>query len=115
MVACDPWSVHVTSEDYKPLAWRTDGVPPRLVQTFLYMRADADDNHYAHPVRDSFWPFAVCVPLLCGPCGILFFVVAIFGVLSIHNSALGPFTVRYPATARSRSLVAGASRYTMLK
>lgn len=52
LLACDPWSYHVTEEDRSrpPLGWRDDGIPPRLVQTFLYMRDDADDNHYAHPV-----------------------------------------------------------------
>lgn len=53
LLACDPWSYHVTVDDHSapPLGWRDDGLPPRLVQTFLYMRDDADDNHYAHPVR----------------------------------------------------------------
>ena len=50
LLACDPWSVHVASDDFAPLRWREDGVPARLVQTFLYMRDDPDDNHYAHPV-----------------------------------------------------------------
>lgn len=52
LLACDPWSYHVTKGDHSkpPLGWRDDGVPPRLVQTFLYMRFDDDDNHYAHPV-----------------------------------------------------------------
>ena len=51
LVACDPWSVHLAEGlDYKPLQWRDDGVPARLVQTFLYLRHDADDNHYAHPI-----------------------------------------------------------------
>lgn len=50
LVAADPWSVHVSAADWAPLGWRDDGVAPRLVQTFLYLRHDADDNHYAHPV-----------------------------------------------------------------
>ncbi|CAM9819885.1 unnamed protein product, partial [Hapterophycus canaliculatus] len=52
LLACDPWSYHVTVDDHSvpPLGWRDDGLPPRLVQTFLYMRDDADDNHYAHPL-----------------------------------------------------------------
>lgn len=53
-VACDPWSVHLASEsDRKLTEWRKDGVPGRLVQTFLYHRqlgAGMEDNHYAHPV-----------------------------------------------------------------
>lgn len=62
-LACDPWSVHVADpEAYAPLRWRETelaarGVsngkalaPPRLVQTWLYLRDDADDNHYAHPL-----------------------------------------------------------------
>ncbi|CBN75262.1 amine oxidase [Ectocarpus siliculosus] len=52
LLACDPWSYHVTVDDGNtpPLGWRDDGLPARLVQTFLYMRDDADDNHYAHPL-----------------------------------------------------------------
>jgi len=50
LVAADPWSVHVSAADWAPLGWRDDGVAPRLVQTFLYLRHDADDNHYAHPI-----------------------------------------------------------------
>ncbi|CAN0232551.1 unnamed protein product, partial [Ectocarpus sp. 4 AP-2014] len=52
LLACDPWSYHVTVDDRStpPLGWRDDGLPARLVQTFLYMRDDADDNHYAHPL-----------------------------------------------------------------
>jgi primary-amine oxidase len=53
-VACDPWSVHLAGEEHKKLVnWRDDGVPGRLVQTFLYMRSHGDnleDNHYAHPI-----------------------------------------------------------------
>ncbi|CAM9540325.1 unnamed protein product, partial [Discosporangium mesarthrocarpum] len=56
LLACDPWSVHVTDEEYPPLGWRNDGVPPRLVQTFLYMRNDAADNHYAHPASIDLLP-----------------------------------------------------------
>ena len=51
LLACDPWSVHVVSGDIAPLHWRQDGIAPRLVQTFLYLRHDPDDNQYAHPVR----------------------------------------------------------------
>lgn len=50
LLACDPWSVHIASGDFAPLHWRDDGVAPRLVQTFLYLRDDPDDNQYAHPV-----------------------------------------------------------------
>jgi primary-amine oxidase len=62
LLACDPWSVHVAApEEYAPLKWREKEArdslanraelpPPRLVQTFLYKRADAEDNHYAHPI-----------------------------------------------------------------
>lgn len=49
-IVCDPWSVHVASADFPALAWRDDGVPPRLVQTFLYARDDPEDNQYAHPI-----------------------------------------------------------------
>jgi len=48
-VCCDPWSVHFAcDEDKKMAAWRDDGVPGRLVQTFLYQRMYGDgmeDNH----------------------------------------------------------------------
>jgi hypothetical protein len=50
LVAADPWSVHIAASDFPPLDWRSDGIPARLVQTFLYLRDDPDDNHYAHPV-----------------------------------------------------------------
>lgn len=51
LLACDPWSIHLTSADDELLS----SLPPtkairRLVQTFLYYRADLDDNHYAHPL-----------------------------------------------------------------
>eukprot|EP00803_Ostreobium_quekettii_P010562 evm.model.scf_1177.3 EVM.evm.TU.scf_1177.3 scf_1177:31016-41785(+) len=36
-VACDPWSVHLAPID------------GHLVQTFIYLRSTADDNHYSHP------------------------------------------------------------------
>ncbi len=53
-VACDPWSVHLASDaDQELVNWRGDGVPGRLVQTFLYHRQFGDnleDNHYAHPI-----------------------------------------------------------------
>lgn len=65
-LACDPWSVHLAApEEYTPLRWREQAAtavdagtdaetaalpPPRLVQTFLYKRDDAEDNHYAHPI-----------------------------------------------------------------
>ena len=72
-VACDPWSVHLASEEDRALVdWRKDEVstsssasddsgdsatnkhiPGRLVQTFLYQRQYGDgleDNHYAHPI-----------------------------------------------------------------
>jgi primary-amine oxidase len=53
-VACDPWSVHLASgSDREMTAWRDDGVPGRLVQTFLYHRQygeGLEDNHYAHPI-----------------------------------------------------------------
>lgn len=49
LVACDPWSVHHCG-DKRLTEWRKDGQPARLIQTFLYLRSDADDNHYAHPV-----------------------------------------------------------------
>lgn len=41
--------VHISDASYGPLK-RSDGLPSRLVQTFLYLRDDADDNHYAHPL-----------------------------------------------------------------
>lgn len=59
LIACDPWSVHLAApEEYAPLKWRqslngadsASATPPRLVQTFLYMREDEEDNHYAHPI-----------------------------------------------------------------
>eukprot|EP00188_Purpureofilum_apyrenoidigerum_P006075 Plantae.Rhodophyta-Purpureofilum_apyrenoidigerum.ctg8779.p1 GENE.Plantae.Rhodophyta-Purpureofilum_apyrenoidigerum.ctg8779~~Plantae.Rhodophyta-Purpureofilum_apyrenoidigerum.ctg8779.p1 ORF type:complete len:649 (+),score=102.63 Plantae.Rhodophyta-Purpureofilum_apyrenoidigerum.ctg8779:157-2103(+) len=51
LLVCDPWSVHLTADDVAQLKkieddWQT----LRLVQTFLYRRDDADDNHYAHPI-----------------------------------------------------------------
>jgi primary-amine oxidase len=53
-VACDPWSVHLPSEsDREMTSLRDDGVPGRLVQTFLYHRQYGEgfeDNHYAHPI-----------------------------------------------------------------
>lgn len=53
-VACDPWSIHIASDAEREMTqWREDGVPGRLVQTFLYHRAYGDglqDNHYAHPI-----------------------------------------------------------------
>ncbi|GAX22918.1 primary-amine oxidase [Fistulifera solaris] len=51
-VACDPWSIHLACDDDTALTqWRTDGIPGRLVQTFLYYRQDGmADNHYAHPI-----------------------------------------------------------------
>lgn len=48
-VVCDPWSVHVACPDYPPLHWR-EGIPARLVQSFLYRRDDELDNCYAHPI-----------------------------------------------------------------
>jgi primary-amine oxidase len=74
LLACDPWSVHIAEPaKYAPLHWReaehsnkngaqngqngetagatsASAAPPRLVQTWLYRRDDADDNHYAHPL-----------------------------------------------------------------
>lgn len=41
--------VHISDASYAPLK-RSDGLGSRLVQTFLYLRDDADDNHYAHPL-----------------------------------------------------------------
>jgi primary-amine oxidase len=54
-IACDPWSVNLADEtDLQELVhWRDDGVPGRLVQTFLYHRQygnGLEDNHYAHPI-----------------------------------------------------------------
>jgi primary-amine oxidase len=56
-IACDPWSVHLASDDDKEMTnWRIDegdGIPGRLVQTFLYHRVHGEgfeDNHYAHPI-----------------------------------------------------------------
>jgi primary-amine oxidase len=53
-VTCDPWSVHLASpEDREMTFWREDGVPGRLVQTFLYHRQygeGLEDNVYAHPI-----------------------------------------------------------------
>jgi primary-amine oxidase len=53
-VACDPWSIHFASDEDREMAnWRADGVPGRLVQTFLYHRQHGEgleDNHYAHPI-----------------------------------------------------------------
>jgi primary-amine oxidase len=53
-VACDPWSVNIASDEERELAnYRDDGVPARLVQTFLYYRAygeGMEDNQYAHPI-----------------------------------------------------------------
>jgi primary-amine oxidase len=53
-VACDPWSIHLASEEDRQLTqWRDDGIPGRLVQTFLYHRQygeGLEDNVYAHPI-----------------------------------------------------------------
>lgn len=53
-VTCDPWSVHLASEeDHELTKWRDDGLPGRLVQTFLYARMygeGLEDNVYAHPI-----------------------------------------------------------------
>jgi primary-amine oxidase len=53
-VVCDPWSVHLACEEDREMThWREDGVPGRLVQTFLYHRQygeGMEDNHYAHPI-----------------------------------------------------------------
>ena len=53
-VACDPWSINIASDAEVALTnYRADGVPARLVQTFLYYRAygeGMEDNHYAHPI-----------------------------------------------------------------
>lgn len=51
-VAADPWSVHLASDEDVALT-ESDGLPRRLVQTFLYQRMagdDIQDNHYAHPI-----------------------------------------------------------------
>ena len=51
-IAADPWSVHLASEQDAALT-ESDGLPRRLVQTFLYQRmegGDLEDNHYAHPI-----------------------------------------------------------------
>jgi len=53
-VACDPWSINIASDAEVQLTnHRDDGVPGRLVQTFLYHRAygeGMEDNQYAHPI-----------------------------------------------------------------
>ncbi|KAG7372128.1 copper amine oxidase [Nitzschia inconspicua] len=53
-VTCDPWSIHLASEEDRQLTnWRDDGIPGRLVQTFLYHRQygeGLEDNVYAHPI-----------------------------------------------------------------
>jgi len=53
-VCCDPWSINLASkEDHAMTKWRSDDVPGRLVQTFLYHRqygTGLQDNHYAHPI-----------------------------------------------------------------
>lgn len=54
-VVCDPWSVNLANEqEDRPLThWRDDGIPGRLVQTFLYHRQygeGMEDNVYAHPI-----------------------------------------------------------------
>lgn len=63
-VACDPWSVHLASDEDRALTnWRKNDtgsssaslppIPGRLVQCFLYERKYGDglqDNHYAHPI-----------------------------------------------------------------
>ncbi len=54
-VACDPWSIHLASDAERDLirSSEKDGVPARLVQTFLYHRVYGNglqDNHYAHPI-----------------------------------------------------------------
>lgn len=53
-VACDPWSINFASDEDRAMTkHRSDGVPARLVQTFLYYRkygTGLEDNHYAHPI-----------------------------------------------------------------
>jgi primary-amine oxidase len=55
-LVCDPWSIHLANDvDREMTMWRDDGVPGRLVQTFLYQRQygsikDMEDNVYAHPI-----------------------------------------------------------------
>ena len=53
-VTCDPWSIHLGSpQDRELTTWRDDGVPGRLVQTFMYHRQygeGLEDNVYAHPI-----------------------------------------------------------------
>jgi primary-amine oxidase len=59
-VACDPWSVHLAGgeADLALTEWRKNegdgsGIPPRLIQTFLYLRRRGEgleDNHYACPI-----------------------------------------------------------------
>ena len=55
-LVCDPWSIHLANDvDREMTMWREDGVPGRLVQTFLYQRQygsikDMEDNVYAHPI-----------------------------------------------------------------
>lgn len=44
-----PAGVHISDPKYAPLR-RSDGRVARLVQTFLYLRLDPDDNAYAHPI-----------------------------------------------------------------
>jgi primary-amine oxidase len=51
----DPWSVNLgCEEDVAMTKWRGEGgVPGRLVQTFLYYRAQGEGmecNHYSHPI-----------------------------------------------------------------
>ena len=51
-LACEPWSVHLTNFNFKPLKWRgrASDIPARLVQMFLYLWHDPEDNYYAHPL-----------------------------------------------------------------
>ena len=54
-IAADPWSVHLANDEDRSLTEGPDpSAPPRrLVQTFLYRRANGRDlecNHYAHPI-----------------------------------------------------------------
>lgn len=54
-VAADPWSIHLADEQDIAMTKNEpdNGIPRRLVQTFLYYRKDGpniEDNHYAHPI-----------------------------------------------------------------
>lgn len=52
-IVCDPWSINLACDKDVELTRWNKNKPGRMVQTFLYYRANGKDlecNHYAHPI-----------------------------------------------------------------